>query len=154
MLLPEQILFGYRYTRFILLNLHIPNIKTLFHIAAFQWRIQGRGPGGPLPPTLFFDQTEDQRAAKKRFFFSPLPTTFLFEGLDLPLHLAPSTRPRTFLKPLTFLPGFVWMWPNALNQPGEWFQKDEVWERYIHILLSFRKGAFQRQCNNDTDLKA
>ena len=46
------------------------------------------------------------------------------------------------------------MWPNALNQPGEWFQKDEVWERYIHILLSFRKGAFQRQCNNDTDLRA
>lgn len=46
------------------------------------------------------------------------------------------------------------MWPNALNQPGEWSQKDEVWERYIHILLSFRKGAFQRQCNNDTDLKA
>ena len=110
MLLPEQILFGYRYTRFIPLNLHILNIKTLFHVAAFQWRIQGRGPGGPLPPPLFLDQTEDQRAAKKLFFLSPLPPpapTFLFEGLDLPLHLAPSTRPRTFLKPLTFLPGFV-----------------------------------------------
>ena len=74
MLLPEQILFGYRYTRFILLNLHILNIKTLFHIAAFQWRIQGRGPGGPLPPPpLFLDQTEDQRAVKKLFFFEPPP---------------------------------------------------------------------------------
>ena len=156
MLHPEQILFGYRYTRFILLNLHILNIKTLFHIAAFQWRIQGRGPGGPLPPFIFRPNW-GPKGRKKTFFWAPTPPpppTFLFEGLDLPLYLAPSTRPRTFLKPLTFLPGFVWMWPNALNQPGEWFKKDEVWERYIHILLSFRKGAFQRQCNNDTDLKA
>ena len=30
-----------------------------------QWRIQGRGPGGPTPPVLFLDQTE---AGKKKFF--------------------------------------------------------------------------------------
>ena len=39
------------------------------------------------------------------------------------------------------------MWPNALNQSGERFQKDEVLERYIltyiHILLSFPKGLFK-----------
>ena len=27
-----------------------------------QWRIQGRGPGGPPPPVLFLDQTETWRA--------------------------------------------------------------------------------------------
>ena len=145
MLLPEQVLFGYCYTRFILpiikflTTLHILNIKAVFHIAAFQWRIQGRGPGGPLPPPpLFLDQTEAQRAAKNLFFLRPPPPpTFLSEGLDLPLHLAPSTRPRTFLKPHPFLPGLVWMWPNGLNQFRERFQKDEVLERYINRYIFY-----------------
>ena len=144
MLLLEQILFGYRYTRFILSNLHILNIKTLFHIAAFQRRIQGRGPGcSPTPPPLIFRPHWGPKGRKKFFLRTPPPPPSLSECLDPPFLLAPSTRPWTFLKPHTFLPGFVWMWPNALNQPGEWFQKDEVLERYIHILLSFRKGLFK-----------
>ena len=137
MLLPEQVLFGYCYTRFILsiikflTTLHILNIKAVFHIAAFQWRIQHS-------PPLFLDQTKAQRAAKKLFFLRPPPPpTFLSEGLDLPLHLAPSTRPRTFLKPHPFLPGLVWMWPNGLNQFRERFQKDEVLERYINRYIFY-----------------
>ena len=137
MLLPEQVLFGYCYTRFILsiikflTTLHILNIKAVFHIAAFQWRIQHS-------PPLFLDQTEAQRAAKNLFFLRPPPPpTFLSEGLDLPLHLAPSTRPRTFLKPHPFLPGLVWMWPNGLNQFRERFQKDEVLERYINRYIFY-----------------
>jgi len=41
-----------------------------------QWRIQGRGPGGP--PPLFFDQNEARRA-KKIFWDTALP---LSQGLD------------------------------------------------------------------------
>ena len=41
-----------------------------------QWRIQGRGPGGP--PPLFFDQNE-ARGAKKIFWDPALP---LSQGLD------------------------------------------------------------------------
>ena len=32
-----------------------------------QWRIQGRGQGGPGPPPLFLDQTETRNAEKKFF---------------------------------------------------------------------------------------
>ena len=60
-----------------------------------QWRIQGRGPGGP-PPQLFFDQNE-ARKAEKIFFGNrapllsqglddrPSPPPPLSEGLDPPL---------------------------------------------------------------------
>ena len=51
-----------------------------------QWRIQGRGQGGPGPPPLFLDQTE-MRAEHFFFFFletaSPPP---LSEGLNPPLN--------------------------------------------------------------------
>ena len=54
----------------------------------YQWRIQGRGPGGPaLPPpsppppaTLFLDQTEARRVEK--IFWRPGPS--LSKGLDAP----------------------------------------------------------------------
>ena len=58
-----------------------------------QWRIQGRGPGGPGLP-LFLDQTETRRAEKK-FFSRPPPSPYLrvwmtglpplSKGLDPPL---------------------------------------------------------------------
>ena len=31
-----------------------------------QWRIQGRGPGGPAPLPLLLDQTEARRAEKNK----------------------------------------------------------------------------------------
>ena len=40
-----------------------------------QWRIQGRGPGGPGLP-LFLDRTEARRAEKK-FFSRPSPSPYL-----------------------------------------------------------------------------
>ena len=40
-----------------------------------QWRIQGRGPGGPAS-LLFLDQTETRRAEKK-FFSRPPPSPYL-----------------------------------------------------------------------------
>ena len=43
-----------------------------------QWRIQGRGPGGPSPP-LFLDQNEAQRAEKNLFEAGVPP---LSQGLD------------------------------------------------------------------------
>ena len=66
-----------------------------------QWRIQGRGPGGPTPPHthphLLLDQTEARKAEKKKFktappylmvwMTSPHPPSPppLSEGLDPPL---------------------------------------------------------------------
>ena len=50
---------------------------------SYQWRIQGRGPGGPGPPPLFLDQTLAPRAEKSFFGGDRSP---LSEGLDLPLH--------------------------------------------------------------------
>ena len=46
-----------------------------------QWRIQGRGPGGPDPP-LFLDQNEARRPEK---WLPPSPPPSLCEGLDPPL---------------------------------------------------------------------
>ena len=37
--------------------------KYWANLSLFQWRIQGRGPGGPLP--LFLDQTKAVRSEKK-----------------------------------------------------------------------------------------
>ena len=49
----------------------------LFFPSALQWRIYGRGQGGP-PPPVFLDQTGAQRA-EKVFWETALP---LFQGLD------------------------------------------------------------------------
>ena len=58
-----------------------------------QWRIQGKGPGGP-PPYLFLDQTEALKAEKNIFLrpphlpclrvwmTAPAPSSHLSEGLD------------------------------------------------------------------------
>ena len=68
---------------------HIPSLELCISL---QWRIQGRGPGGPGPP-LFFDQNEARRT-EKNFFGDraplisgcgwPVPPP-LSEGLDPPL---------------------------------------------------------------------
>ena len=42
---------------------HIPRLELCIPL---QWRIQGRGPGGPGPP-LFFDQNEARRTEKNFF---------------------------------------------------------------------------------------
>ena len=44
-----------------------------------QWRIQGRGTGGP-PPSLFLDQNEARWAEKN--FFEATPPTPLSQGVD------------------------------------------------------------------------
>ena len=55
-----------------------------------QWRIQGRGSGGPAPP-FFLDQTEAQRAKRNFFWRQPPPplsmglydrASALSQGLD------------------------------------------------------------------------
>ena len=58
------------------LNSHAPGFWEL----QGQWRIQGRGPGGPGPP-LFFDQNETRRA-EKNFFGDRPPPRPLSQGLD------------------------------------------------------------------------
>ena len=50
-------------------------------LSFIQWRIQGRGPGGPGHP-LFLDQTETRRAEK--FFFGDRLPPPLSKGLDDP----------------------------------------------------------------------
>ena len=50
---------------------------------SYQWRIQGRGPGGPPPPPLIFRPNLGSKGRKKFFFGDRSP---LSEGLDLPLH--------------------------------------------------------------------
>ena len=55
----------------------VPPKKAIWHCTP-QWRIQGRGQGGPGPPPLFLDQTEARRD-EKSFFRRPTP---LSKGLD------------------------------------------------------------------------
>ena len=64
-------------------RVHDPSLSFI------QWRIQGRGPGGPGLP-LFLDQTETRRAEKIFFGDRPPPS----KGLDL--------DPSPYLK--------VWIW--------------------------------------------
>ena len=61
--------------------------------ALVQWLIQGRGPGGPAPPS-FLDQNEARKAEQKKFFLRPPPPACLrvlitasplLEGLYPPL---------------------------------------------------------------------
>ena len=74
-----------------------------------QWRIQGRGPGGPGPP-LFLDQNEARRGEKH--FFEAVPPYLrvwmtappLSESLDPPLEAPPSKG--TNLVPSALFPGF------------------------------------------------
>ena len=54
--------------------------------ALVQWLIQGRGPGGPAPPSSFLDQNEARKAEQKKFFLRPLPPR-LSQGLDYRLPL-------------------------------------------------------------------
>ena len=49
--------------------------------ALVQWLIQGRGPGGPAPPS-FLDQNEARKAEQKKFFLRPPPP--LISGSWLP----------------------------------------------------------------------
>ena len=49
---------------------------------ADQWGIQGRGPGGPLPPPSFLDQTEARSAEKSSSGVRPTPFPFLSKSLD------------------------------------------------------------------------
>ena len=44
--------------------------------ALVQWLIQGRGPGGPAPPS-FLDQNEARKAEQKKFFLRPPPPAYL-----------------------------------------------------------------------------
>ena len=48
-------------------------------LSFIQWRIQGRGPGGPGLPPLFLDQTKARRVEKN--FWRPAPPP-LSKGLD------------------------------------------------------------------------
>ena len=49
---------------------------------SYQWRIQGRGPGGPAPP-LIFSPDLGPKGRKKIFFWRPPPPPPpLSEGLD------------------------------------------------------------------------
>ena len=54
-----------------------------------QWRIQGKGPGGP--PSLLLDQNEARRAEK--FFFEPPPAPYLRIWMT-----APPPPPAPYLK--------------------------------------------------------
>ena len=60
-------------------------------MVAVQWRIQGRGPGGP-PFPLFLEQNEARRAEK--IFFEDRPSP-LPQSLDAPPPLPPIWRSRS-----------------------------------------------------------
>ena len=52
-----------------------------------QWRIQGRGPGGPAPPLLFFDENEARRAEKKLLeTATPPPPPYFMVWMTAPPH--------------------------------------------------------------------
>ena len=63
-----------------------------------QWRIHGKGPGGP-PPPLYLDQTEDQRVEKK-FFLRP-PPLISGSGWPPPPHLIWRSGPQLFKRCIT-----------------------------------------------------
>ena len=67
---------------FVIINFSLDNLLVLLGENWYQWRIQGRGQGGPTPP-LFLDQTEARRAEKN--FLRPGPP--LSESLDPPLDI-------------------------------------------------------------------
>ena len=59
-------------------RVHDPSLSFI------QWRIQGRGPGGPGLP-LFLDQTETRRAEKIFLGDRPPPLSNGLDDLDPPL---------------------------------------------------------------------
>ena len=58
--------------------------KYWANLSLFQWRIQGRGPGGP--PPLFLDQTKVVRSEKNFLENAPTPPPLLSQGLDPALY--------------------------------------------------------------------
>ena len=143
MLLLEQILFGYCYTRFILSHYkifdHLAHTKHKSSVpySCISAADPGEGPWWPTlpPPHLFLDQTEAQKAAKRLFFFSPPPPppppSYLKVWICHCIWPRPPDPGHFWNRILSYPGSFVWMWPNALNQFRERFQKDEVLERYI-----------------------
>ena len=93
-----------------------PDIPHYFNpILPPQWRIQGRGPGGP--PPLILDQTEAQRAEEKKLETDPPPTLsrglddrapLLSQGMDLALLPTRNTPLRILKSSLLSLRSYVW----------------------------------------------
>ena len=90
-----------KFSRLISINiLKINSILMMCH----QWRIQGRGPGGPPPPPLFLDQTEGQ---KKFFWETRPPPPPLSKGLDDRVPSPP------------YLKVWIWHWPLLVLRSGQ-----------------------------------
>ena len=92
----------------------------------YQWRIQGRGPGGGGGSPLFFDQNEVRRT-EKNYFLRPGPL-YLRVWMTSPPPLPP---PTPYLK--------VWMRHCILRE------KKKNFFALCGVLLSCFQSVFQRE---------
>ena len=66
------------------------HVRKSVKLDSLKWRIQGRGPGGPGPPS-FFDQTEARRAEN---IFGETALPHFSQGLNPALRYVTCTGPR------------------------------------------------------------
>ena len=129
---------------FLLRPLRGSSAQKVYHLQAsgiwkggdFQWRIQGRGPGGPSPTPLFLDQTEARSAEKKFGKTALLPC--LFQGLDPALISLVEVYKKVRKTVIS-----VWKRPKGLTDAFH----DSLWREEVEKTFFFCDlFMFERQC--------